>query len=171
VGGWESEEANVSTDMDQNAVELGAVGSDVQAPRRVGMRRWEARITPEGTLAIPAGLIAPLMAAVFAWWREHPDQDGAPQPSPPFPNPPRLPPDAYVDQRDPRVPRQVYLRLAREGAFPSAKVGKRILAKWADVEAALAARRRKTPTNQTVHASDDLDGIRGEMGLAPRRSR
>src|SRR5688500_17453121 len=45
--------------------------------------------------------------------------------------------DAYIDQRSGLVPLDVYLRLHREGAFSAKRVGKRIVARWGDVRAAL----------------------------------
>lgn len=81
------------------------------------------------------------------------------------------PPDRYIDQNDPRVPKRIFLRLAKEDAFPSTKVGKKILAKWSDVEAALVARRRKPRSRVEPQATDGLDQIRRDMGLVPRGGR
>ena len=81
--------------------------------------------------------------------------------------------DAFIDQRDERVPnRRIYLRLAREGAFPSRKVGKRIIARWGDVKAALTPDRPNTkpspqgarPKNQDA-PDDGLDDLRRSVGL------
>ncbi len=49
---------------------------------------------------------------------------------------PVLSDDSIVDQRSVPAPRDLYLRLARTAAFPSRKLGKRILARWGDVRAA-----------------------------------
>lgn len=35
--------------------------------------RFEARVGKDGTVTIPASLIAPAMAAVLGWWRDQPD--------------------------------------------------------------------------------------------------
>lgn len=48
--------------------------------------------------------------------------------------------DALVDQTCGRVPRELYLRLARQGVFRSFKDGKRVYAFWGEVRAALAER-------------------------------
>jgi hypothetical protein len=83
-----------------------------------------------------------------------------------------LPDDAIIDQRSGLVPKEVFLRLAREGAFRSSKVGKRILAQWGEVKAALVARRRPVPTAAAPgHAQGDLDDIRRSVGLVPKGHR
>ena len=77
--------------------------------------------------------------------------------------------DAIVDQRTAPVPKDLYLRLAREGAFPSVKIGKRICARWGDVKKAFAAYDKKAkPTvakTKPVEANDGLDDLRLRVGL------
>jgi hypothetical protein len=76
-------------------------------------------------------------------------------------------PTEYVHQNNAPIPKNIYLRLAREGAFPSTKAGKKILAKRVDVVAALEARQRKPPPPLSAGAgpSDDLDSLRDQLGL------
>ncbi|MBI3201614.1 MAG: hypothetical protein HYZ29_08735 [Myxococcales bacterium] len=132
--------------------------------------RFEARIRKDGSVVIPTEMIAPVMSSVLGWWRDQPDTGSQTPPSSADP-PGSGPPDGYVDQNDSRIPKRIYLRLARENAFPSSKVGKKILAKWSDVEAALVARRRKPRSRIEPQATDDLDQIRRDMGLVPRGGR
>ena len=81
--------------------------------------------------------------------------------------------EAIVDQRSVPAPQDLFLRLARNGSFPSHKVGKRIVAQWGDVRRALlggpglnkASRRDVTPA---VSEDDGLDALRERMGLASR---
>lgn len=81
--------------------------------------------------------------------------------------------EAIVDQRSVPAPRDLFLRLARNGAFPSHKVGKRVVAQWGAVRRALlggpglnkAPRRDVTPA---VSEDDGLDALRERMGLASR---
>ncbi|MBK6514110.1 MAG: hypothetical protein IPG04_08300 [Polyangiaceae bacterium] len=86
-----------------------------------------------------------------------------------------LPDDAIVDQTTARVPKDLFLRLARQGAFPSFKEGKRVYAFWGDVRRALDQRMQgrvveNKPTPQREPA-DDLDDLRKEMGLKTREQR
>lgn len=83
-----------------------------------------------------------------------------------------LPDDAIVDQTTGRVPKDLFLRLARLGAFPSFKEGKRVYAFWGEVRRALEQRmqgrvgeNRPTPPREPA---DDLDDLRKEMGLKTR---
>lgn len=93
------------------------------------------------------------------------------KPSAPTPKVPTgpIPEDRFVDQRDGLLPKQLYLRLAREEAFPSSKIGKRVVARWGDVRAAIEARQRKgrhqhdgTPDNSQHR---NLDVLRRELSL------
>lgn len=79
-----------------------------------------------------------------------------------------LSPDAFIDQRSGLVERRMYLRLAREKAFPSKKVGKRVLARWGDVQAALAPSSDSAPKLGVEEGDPELDEIRVRMGLAVR---
>lgn len=80
-----------------------------------------------------------------------------------------LPDDAIVDQTTARVPKDLFLRLARQGAFPSFKEGKRIYAFWGDVRKALDQRMRSRTieTKPTPHQNpgDDLDDLRQSLGF------
>jgi len=80
-----------------------------------------------------------------------------------------LPDDTIVDQTSVRAPRELYLRLAREGAFPCVKDGKRVYAFWGEVREALA-RRMSLRTRPSVRKAekridDDLDEVRRLMGV------
>jgi hypothetical protein len=86
-----------------------------------------------------------------------------------------VPDDRFIDQRDGLVPKPLYLRLAREGAFPSSKIGKRVVARWGDVRAAIEARRRKG-RDRDGKAGDgseqvDLNALRRELSLDPNSKR
>jgi hypothetical protein len=78
--------------------------------------------------------------------------------------------DAIVDQRSASVPRDLYLRLARAGAFPSRKIGKRICARWGDVRAAFldrpGVRKTKNGPEDNTSGTDGLDRLRRQLGLA-----
>ena len=149
---------------------IDPVAPGPREPRPVPKARFEARVLPNGKVELPLELVAPVMSLLGSWWREQ--SDPSPQ-TPPWPaEPPGSgSPDRYIDQNDPRVPKRIFLRLAKEDAFPSTKVGKKILAKWSDVEAALVARRRKPRSRVEPQATDDLDQIRRDMGLVPRGGR
>jgi len=104
----------------------------------------------------------------------------AQQPAPPKPQVAKVPAgpvpdDRFIDQRDGLVSKALYLRLAREGAFPSSKIGKRVVARWGDVRTAIETRGRKV--RSVVHTSDesannaDLDALRGQLSLSSKRRR
>lgn len=85
-----------------------------------------------------------------------------------------LPDDAFVDQNTVPAPRDLFLRLARRGAFPSQKHGKRVVARWDDVQRAMLDAGpgvRKTgehdASNDTLQ-SNELDGLRRRLGLAAK---
>lgn len=85
-----------------------------------------------------------------------------------------LSPDAFIDQRSGLVEKALFLRLARQKAFPSKRVGKRIVARWGDVQAALSpAVPSPAPpsTNDNEGSDPELDEIRACVGLAVRRGR
>jgi len=88
-----------------------------------------------------------------------------------------VPDDRFIDQRDGLVPKPLYLRLAREGAFPCSKIGKRVVARWGDVRAAIEARgRRGRASVHTVGGSGsgsnaELDALRHELSLDSKRRR
>jgi hypothetical protein len=85
-----------------------------------------------------------------------------------------LPDDALVDQRTVPAPRDLFLRLARRGAFRSQKHGKRVVARWGDVQRALLDASpgvRKTGGNDAANdppQGDALDGLRQRLGLAAK---
>jgi hypothetical protein len=63
--------------------------------------------------------------------------------------------------------------LARNGAFPSKKLGKRVLARWGDVRAALLGGPGVTKAPErdravAVSEDDGLNALRGRMGLASK---
>lgn len=80
--------------------------------------------------------------------------------------------DTVVDQRSVPAPRDLYLRLARAGAFPSNKVGKRICARWGDVRAALlggpGVRKAPDASGNDAPQADGLDDLRHQLGLAKK---
>jgi len=79
----------------------------------------------------------------------------------------RVQAEAFIDQRSPLVSKDVYLRLARERAFPSKKVGKLVVAQWAAVRAALVAQKTE-PSPPANCGEDDLDHHRRSLGLQPK---
>ncbi len=84
-----------------------------------------------------------------------------------------LSPETYVDQRSGLVEKTLFLRLARQKAFPSKKVGKRVVARWGDVQAALcpAPPSPAPPPNDNQDCDPELDEIRARVGLAVRGGR
>lgn len=76
--------------------------------------------------------------------------------------------DAFIDQRSGLVDKAIFLRLARELAFPSYKIGKRILARWGDVRQAIESRQRTIIGATGDQAEPTLDVLRKQMGLLPR---
>jgi hypothetical protein len=82
-----------------------------------------------------------------------------------------LAPDTLVDQRSVPAPRDLYLRLARRGAFPSKKHGKRIVARWADVRRALLETgpglQKGVESRDAIDQEHgaDLDGLRLRLGF------
>jgi len=83
------------------------------------------------------------------------------------------PDDAFVDQDAGLFDREVYLRLARRSTFPNTKVGKKRVARWADVKAAFMGAGKQVavvePTDDPE--SDLLNEIRQRAGLAVRGGR
>ena len=80
--------------------------------------------------------------------------------------------DTLIDQTNSRVPRELYLRLARQAAFRSFKDGKRVFAFWGEVRVALDARMApKSTTTTPVPDPDDLDAAREQLGLAAKTRR
>lgn len=84
---------------------------------------------------------------------------------------PVLSDDSIIDQRTVSAPPELYLRLARAGAFPSNKIGKRICARWGDVKEAFlgpGVRSASVPTVTQGSPPDGLDGLRRQLGLAEK---
>jgi len=85
-----------------------------------------------------------------------------------------LPGDEIVDQRTVPAPRDLFLRLARRGAFPSQKHGKRVVARWSDVQRALldlspgVCKTGQRRAGNDGPQSDEHDGLRRRLGLAPK---
>jgi hypothetical protein len=142
-----------------------------EAPTGAPRVTWEARVRPDGSVVIPVSLISPVMGVVLGWWRGQPH--GVPT-RPPQVTPTSVPvsEDAVIDQRSGLFPKDLYLRLARGGEFPSRKIGKRIVARLGDVRAAFAGRSGPPEPTPPLAASkeppqdDGLDHLRAQVGLA-----
>lgn len=83
-------------------------------------------------------------------------------------------PDTYIDQRSGLVDKGLFLRLARQKAFPSKKIGKRVVARWGDVQAALSPAPPNlalSSINDNEESDPELDEIRARVGLAVRGGR
>lgn len=78
--------------------------------------------------------------------------------------------DEYVDQRSvPGLTRRAYLEAARAGAFRSSKVGRRVIAKRAEVVAWIESKARgPVGAPAAAVAVDELDEEREALGLKPR---
>lgn len=81
--------------------------------------------------------------------------------------------DAVVDQHTVPAPRDLYLRLARRGAFRSRKLGRRVLAQWGEVRRALLEgpdlRKASAADERAVDGPGDaLDGLRRHLGLVTK---
>ncbi len=143
-------------------------------PRPPPRLTFEAKIDGDGSVVIPASLISPVMSMVGGWWREHPELAPPETPAPRSPDGPVAPltDDTIVDQRIAPVPKDLYLRLARSGAFPSKRIGKRICARWADVRAAFAGMTKKPKPSvaktKPTQSDDGLDDLRLDIGLAKK---
>jgi hypothetical protein len=79
-----------------------------------------------------------------------------------------LPEDAVVDQRSVPAPKDLFLRMARRGDFPSQKHGKRVVARWGDVRRALLSGPDIRKVAPETDPGDGLDVLRRQMGLAAR---
>lgn len=74
----------------------------------------------------------------------------------------------YYDQDTAPVARSRYLRAARANAFPNSRVGNRVLAKRADVDAWIASKARSARPKPTTQG-DDLDALLDANGFRPAR--
>lgn len=77
-------------------------------------------------------------------------------------------PDTFVDQNCGLVDRSLFLKLARQNRFPNKKEGKRRIARWGDVQAALRPNTEEAPARTTL---DELDQMRLRWGVVPRGGR
>src|SRR5689334_4488867 len=59
---------------------------------------------------------------------------------------------AYYDTRSAPMGPTAFLRLAREGAFPATKVGRKVLARKSDVDAWIRSRTQSVPHRSTREA-------------------
>ena len=74
-----------------------------------------------------------------------------------------------VDQTTaPGLSKRAFLEAARGGAFPSSKVGRKIIAKRADVLGYIESKQRHT---RAANPIDDLDEERIALGLRPKGRR
>jgi len=62
--------------------------------------------------------------------------------------------EGYYDARSAPMGPTTFLRLAREGAFPATKVGRKVLARKSDVEAWIRVRSNKIPHRSTREAQE-----------------
>jgi len=87
--------------------------------------------------------------------------------------------DSLVDQRCPRFPRDIFMRMARAGAFPARKIGKRWVARFGDVRRAFDARSNATELNAAVPKPadepsrrdtppDPMNSLRRKYGIKER---
>ena len=83
------------------------------------------------------------------------------------------PDDAFVDQDAGLFDREVYLRLARKGAFHVTESGKKRVARWGDVKAAFAEKGAPITVSEPTDdpEADLLNEIRQRAGLAIKGGR
>lgn len=72
-----------------------------------------------------------------------------------------LPDDALVDQDNPRFPKAWFVAAAKAGRFPCVREGRRYIARWADVKAAL----RLEPLIPRRATTGPKEALRGALGL------
>ena len=70
--------------------------------------------------------------------------------------------DSYVTQDDPRVPEDIFVRLARSGVLRARKVGRKWVARWCDVQEALRPSEPPDPPSDSVDVEELL---LAELGL------
>jgi hypothetical protein len=73
----------------------------------------------------------------------------------------------YYSADDSPLPRRAFLRLARKGAFPSFRVGKKVLALRADVHAWIEAHPQKPPPPSDEPSDAELFEAAGVVLRAP----
>lgn len=81
--------------------------------------------------------------------------------------PPHTP--RYYDAKNNPLGRRAFLDAARRGAFPSFKIGKKVLAEASAVEAWIAAHRRVIETHSEPAPTDETDALLAQAGLLPTR--
>ncbi|MCU0692200.1 MAG: hypothetical protein MUF54_12440 [Polyangiaceae bacterium] len=112
---------------------------------------------------VAEALVSRVTALVPTQNKPHVD---APASTKPAPSTGGLSDDAYIDQRSGLLDKQTFLRMARRGAFASKKEGKRVIARWGDVKAALQPTIERTkPDSDSDIDEADLDNIRKRVGL------
>lgn len=122
------------------------------------------------------------MGSVLSWWKDNPSAPPADQAQGTSPEvtPNLTPDDAVIDQDSPLVDHDLYLRLAKEGAFPSRWVGKKRTALWGSVKAAFTNGtdnrriKRKAPMAKKAGPppapqNDGLDHLRAQIGLVKKK--
>lgn len=72
-----------------------------------------------------------------------------------------LPPDALIDENDPRVPTDWFKKAAKAGRFPCSKEGRKYIARWGDVQAALSLEVLEPPKR----TNGPRDKLREALGL------
>lgn len=138
---------------------------------------WEVRVGGDGTIRLAPEFVGAFLRDRLRWESESRSKCVTPRkPSTSAsPGEPRSPetfsPDAFVDQRSGLVDKRMYLRLARENAFASKKIGKRIVARWGDVQAALAPAPAPPSGSERSDEDPELDAIRAQVGLRVRGGR
>ncbi len=169
----DAESAGVSLRMDRD--EESPDGDAPSTGEEDGIP-FEVRITRSGQFQFSYEFVWPFLQERLAWK----GMRGAPTRKPAASaksmaraEPPKGPSsDTYIDQRSGLVDKAIFLRLAREKAFPSKRIGKRVVARWADVQAALSpSPSRRSSVNDNEDCDPELDEIRARVGLAVRGRR
>lgn len=75
----------------------------------------------------------------------------------------------YYDAKNNPLGRRAFLDAARRGAFPSFKIGKKVLAEASAVEAWIAAHQRVIETHPEPAPMDETDVLLARAGLRPTR--
>lgn len=139
----------------------GVLPSVAEETHSKGSLRWAVTITSDGQITVPLEFVGEFFQDRLRWEgeRRRIKKDAPPS------EPRAVSPDAYVDQRSGLLDRRMYLRLAREKAFPSRKVGKRVVARWGDVQAALSV---QDAEDAPAEPRTEEEAMRLRWGLARR---
>lgn len=139
----------------------GVIPSVAEETHYKGSLRWAVTITSDGQITVPAEFVGDFFRDRLRWEgeRRRTRKEAAPS------EPRTVSPDAYVDQRSGLIDKQMYLRLARKQAFPSKKIGKRVVARWGDVQAALSV---QDAEDDPAEPRTEEEAMRLRWGLAPR---